>query len=248
MTRPARIFSPSGIMHVIVRGIGRQLIFEDANDYNFFLKKLSQYALETDVKICAFCLMENHVHLLLKGESSQITIFMKKQGVSYSFYFNQKYDRTGHLFQDRYLSESVADQRAFLSIYRYILQNPQKAGICSASDYLWSSYRYYDNWPEYMDSDLIKALLNTKEKYNTFMSANNKDICLEYHKTGHDDEWALGIIKATLSIETGIALQKYDKKHRDAALKKLFEEGLTFRQIERLTGISRNAVARAVKK
>ena len=122
MPRCARRFGESGYMHLIVRGIGRQLLFEDASDYRHYLKKLECYCLETEVKVCAFCLMDNHVHLLVKGDAESIVLLMKKIGVSYSWYYNKKYDRVGHLFQDRYRSEPVEDDRYLLTAFRYILQ------------------------------------------------------------------------------------------------------------------------------
>ena len=143
MPRHARQMSTSGYMHIITRGIGRQLLFEEPEDYQHYLKALDRYCTETHVNVCAYCLMENHVHLLVYGETEQIILLMKKLGVSYSFYFNRKYDRVGHLFQDRYRSEPVEDDAYLLTVFRYILRNPCKAGICKASEYPWSSYGMY---------------------------------------------------------------------------------------------------------
>ena len=123
MPRRARTMSASNYMHIIVRGIGKQLLFEDDHDYLYYLKKLEIYCLETRVKVCAYCLMDNHVHLLVKGESESIILLMKKIGVSYSWYYNKKYDRVGHLFQDRYRSEPVENEAYFMNVFRYILKN-----------------------------------------------------------------------------------------------------------------------------
>ena len=114
--------SSSGYMHIITRGIGRQLLFEEDQDYLHYLAVLEKYSLETAVYICAYCLMENHVHLLVHGESEQIILFMKKLGVNYAGWFNWKYERTGHLFQDRYKSEPVEDDGYLLTVFRYNLQ------------------------------------------------------------------------------------------------------------------------------
>ncbi len=101
MARQARELSDSGFMHVIVRGIGRQLLFEEEENYAFYLDSLERYSRDLQVKVCAYCLMENHVHLLLYDTGKQIPTLVKKLGVRYSWYFNKKYERTGHLFQDR---------------------------------------------------------------------------------------------------------------------------------------------------
>ena len=104
MPRQARVKSESGYTHLIVRGIGRQVLFEAREDYQFYLAILERYSHETEIQVCAYCLMENHVHLLVCDANARIALMMKKLGVSYSQYFNRKYKRQGHLFQDRYLS------------------------------------------------------------------------------------------------------------------------------------------------
>ncbi len=248
MSRMARTRSVSGYMHVIVRGIGRQILFEETKDYEHYLERLERYCLETDVKVCSYCLMENHVHILLHGESSSIVLLMKKLGVSYSGYYNRKYDRTGHLFQDRYRSEPIEEERYLLTVFRYILQNPRRAAICSASDYPWSSYRHYEKPPAFMDLSAIWGLLGNKRQFERYIGTEAQDICLEYVDIKHDDEWAKQELKRCLGISEGTKLQSVGKKARDAALVKLKKAGLTIRHIERLTGIGRNIVQKAGKK
>ncbi len=75
----------------------------------FYSYDSEKYCRETDITILAYCLMENHVHLLIRDRNGAAPIFMKKMGVSYAQYYNRKYDRMGHLFQDRYKSERIED-------------------------------------------------------------------------------------------------------------------------------------------
>ncbi len=248
MPRRARRMSDYGYMHVIVRGIGRQILFEDKNDYMHYLRKLEQYCIETNVKVSAYCLMENHVHLLVHGEPEMIILLMKKIGVSYSSYFNKKYDRVGHLFQDRYLSEPIENDVYLLTVFRYILKNPQKAGICSPAHYNWSSYKLYEEESEFLDLSLIQKMLGSKTKYDKFiLNSNDDDLCLDYDGNRHDDEWAKEVIAECLGISTGTMLQNYSKAERNSAIIKLKKSGLSARQIERLTGIGRNIVNNIVK-
>ena len=244
MPRHARHMSTSGFMHIITRGIGRQLLFEEPEDYRHYLTALERYCIETCVNVCAYCLMENHVHLLVHGEAEQIITFMKKLGVSYSFYFNRKYDRVGHLFQDRYRSEPVENDAYLLTVFRYILRNPCKAGICKASEYPWSSYSMYVAPPQHMNLDLIHEKLGSYEQYRDFIETDNEDDCMEYEEIIKDDAWAQSVLRKHLGIQSGTILQQYDKNKRNEALKKLKNQGLTIRQIERLTGINRNIVQR----
>ena len=245
MARRARSMSESGYMHIIVRGNGKQIIFEEYKDYKFFLKRLERYCIETKVKTCAYCLMDNHVHLLVHGEGSSIVLLMKKLEVSYSGYFNKKYERVGHLFQNRYLSEKIENEKYFLTVFRYILQNPEKAGVCKSSEYRWSSYGLYNNPPEYIDLSQIKVLLGDNEHYKNFIAHESDEQCLDYISTKHDDEWAKKELKNCLNISAGTVLQNYGRIDRNAALSRLKDRGLSIRQIERLTGINRNTIQRA---
>ena len=245
MPRRARVFSRSGYMHIIIRGVGRQILFEDNCDYRRFLATLERYCLETGVRICAYCLMENHVHLLVWDHKTSISLLMNKVGVSYSRYYNRKYERTGHLLQDRYLSEIIEGNRNFLMVFRYILRNPQKAGICKASEYPWSSYALYEKPLAFMELSQIHELLGDQKNYEEFINETADDRFMEYETHYYDDKWAQEILCQCLNIKSGTILQTYDRKERNIAIKLLKSNGLTNRQIERLTGISRNIVQRA---
>lgn len=245
MPRQARKLSESGYMHLIVRGIGKQIMFEEEADYKRFLSVLERVCGETEVRLCAYCLMENHVHLLAKDLKNSIPLFMKKLGISYAQYFNRKYQRTGHLLQDRYLSEAVEDDEYLLTVFRYILNNPKKAGICDARNYPWNSYAQYELPSPFMDLSLIRSLLGEQAKYEAFIDAANDDMCLEFEKPEHDDRWAQEVLRKSLGVDSGTILQNYERAQRNEALQKLKTKGLTIRQIERLTGINRNIVQKA---
>ena len=245
MPRQARKLSESGYMHLIVRGIGRQAIFEDREDYMRYLSTLGRFCGETEIKLLAWCLMENHVHLLVHDAKGETPIWMKKLGVSYSRYFNKKYDRCGHLFQDRYQSEAVEDETYLLTVFRYILNNPKKAGICEAKDYEWSSYGLYDGSAPHMDLSLIRERIGDSRSYEAYIAQENEDRCLEYDGPKRDDEWARRVMRSCLKTDSGVALVKLGREERDAALRQLKGRGLTVRQIERLTGINRGVVQKA---
>ncbi len=245
MARQPRVLSESGYMHVIVRGIGRQVLFETEEDYMFYLSSLETYCKQLKVTVCAYCLMENHVHLLLYESQSQIPLLMKKLGVRYSWYYNRKYDRTGHLFQDRYRSENVEDDAYLLSVVRYILRNPQEAGICKASEYRWSSYGSYMEKNSFVDTGILKGYVRDAADYAAWIAEENDDECLEYTPWKRDEEWAKKVIHKQLNGKSGTALQNMDREERNEALKKLKKAGLSVRQIERLTGINRGAIQRA---
>ena len=236
----------SEYLHVIVRGIGRQILFEDDSDYNFFLESLKKYSDETGIKILAYCLMENHVHLLLRDSTATVTpLFMKKLGVRYSGYYNKKYDRVGHLFQDRYKSENIIDNRYLLAVYRYILKNPEKAGISKAKNYRWSSYNEYGLPDMLTDSSILVSLIGENAKFESFMACEDATEYMDYIAPKHDDEWAKKIIQKTVNAQSGTVIEQMPRPQRDEILALLKSEGLSVRQIERLTGINRGVVQKA---
>ena len=244
MPRTARNIYERGYRHIIMRGIGKQILFEDQWDNLFFINLLKKYSSDTEVNICSYCLMENHVHLLVCDDATDTALFMKKIGVSYSAYFNSKYERVGHLFQDRYKSENINDEGAFLRVLRYILRNPEKAGICKAEEYRWSSYSAYEDMKSFLDQSLLRKLLGSKEEFERYIRQEDHVTCMEFEGR-KNDEWAKEIIYSVLGDKSGTVIQKYDKKNRDNVLRQLKTEGLSVRQIERLTGVNRGVVQKA---
>ncbi|MBQ6517401.1 MAG: transposase [Anaerolineaceae bacterium] len=239
-----RQYSESGYMHLTVRGNGKQILFEEDSDYFCYIHLMKKFSLETHVVICAYCLMENHVHMLVYDSEKKVSVFMRKLDVSYAGYYNRKYDRNGHLFQGRFGSKAINDENYLLTVFRYILNNPRKAGICDAASYPWSSYNHYGNPGSFVDTKIIQELLGDRKEYEEFIAAKYEDEP-ELEEKKHDDTWALEIILEDLQVESGTQLQSYTSEKRKAAIQLLKEKGLSVRQIERLTGINRNTIQRA---
>ena len=116
MPRVARIKSNSGIYHIIMRGINRQTIFEDEEDYNKFIQTMQRYKEIYVYKIYAYCFMRNHLHLLLKEGKEPLETIMRRICGSFVFWYNRKYGRIGCLFQNRYWSEPVEDNEYLLAV------------------------------------------------------------------------------------------------------------------------------------
>lgn len=251
MSQNTRLPSISGYYHLIIRGNGKQILFECDRDRMKFLSSLRKYSDETGVTVAAYCLMENHVHILAHHAEDQIPIFMKKIEVSYAKYYNLKYERTGHLFENRYFSEPVDTEKYLLSVFRYILCNPLKTGCTSILEYPWSSCTLYDDPETFVDTSVFHKLLGSRDNYRNFiLSGCSKDIFkegdLRYEDRKHDDEWALDMIHFLFGIQSGSEIKSYSRQQRDQAIAMLLQEGLSYRQIERLTGISRSVIRAAV--
>ena len=228
----------------MLRGINKQVIFEDEEDNFKFLETLKKYKAISGYKIFAYCLMSNHVHLLLKVEKEDIDLIIKRIASSYVYWYNWKYKRNGHLFQDRFKSEPVENDSYFLTVVRYIHQNPLKAGVCKSIDgYNFSSYNEYVKKADLVDTDFCLGIID-KEQFLDFNNEYNEDVCLEIEKDNFrltDDE-AREIIFKISKCRTITQFQNLNIDKRDKCLKLLRVNGLSIRQISRLTGIGFNVV------
>lgn len=143
MGRYGRINQPDLTYHVINRGNNRNIIFKKAEDYQHYLNTIQRYKKKYQFKLFAFCLMPNHVHLLIKvSEQGSISKIMQSITVAHTRYYNEKYRRCGHVWQGRFNSPVVSEDDHFFNVMRYIEQNPVRAKmVARISDYPWSSYR-----------------------------------------------------------------------------------------------------------
>lgn len=118
MPRTVREKSNTGVYHAILRGINRQTIFEDEEDATKFVETLGECRKKSEFRLYAYCLMGNHAHFLVKEGKEDLGVTVKRVGASYVYWYNRKYGRCGHLFQDRYKSEPVEDDKYFLAVLR----------------------------------------------------------------------------------------------------------------------------------
>lgn len=252
MPRKKRELIPYGIYHIIVKGIGSQLLFEDNQDRKKFLQILKKYKEEQGFLIYGYCFMDNHAHFLLKDVPNNLSTIMKKINVSYVSYFNKKYERTGSLFHGRFRSEIINNTKYLLTAFKYILLNPQKAGIKNCSKYKWSSYKdyLYENKNAITDNEYIKKLikdnfgiLSIKDFFrNIEIDENIMDISDSHYL---NDSSIIKIIKKLFSITSPQKIQELPKAERDAYLRNLKKQKIPIRQLQRLTGISRLVISRA---
>jgi putative transposase len=255
MPRTARKKSKSGIYHIIMRGINRQTIFEDEEDCGQFLEALQRYKEKSDYQVYAYCLMGNHVHLLLKIGIEPLEQVMRRLCGSYVYWYNNKYQRVGNLFQDRFKSEPVEDDQYFQIVQRYIHQNPVKAGLIKRVEgYKWSSFHEYINQANLVNVNFLLEMMSDDKEKATQKFIEYTNVMSEYECLDIDDqadqrirdEEARGIIKKVCNVKNAIDLQQLDCKTRNTYLKMLKQKyNLSIRQIERITGINRGTVLKA---
>ena len=256
MPRKQREKSGTGIYHVMMRGINHQDIFEDRADYWKFLKLLRMqthpedkqgHPLPAHLTLYAYCLMSNHVHLLVRELKEGVVAPIKSIAISYAQYFNYKYEHSGQVFQDRFKSEVVNDIAYFVTLLRYIHQNPVAAGIStSVASYTWSSWCEYDDkmvcavpvcTTQHVLSridvrELAELINDPLPKALNILDFNNE---MEQRVT---DEKARQYLTELIGNNSGTTLQHYDKESRNEIIRQLKSYGASIRQISRLTGVS----------
>ena len=246
MPKGARKKVESGVYHIVLRGINKQTVFFDDEDKEVFLNRLKLLKEKSKFEIYAFCLMGNHIHLLIKEKEVSIgRIFMMLLS-SYVLWYNRKYKRIGNLFQDRYRSEGIKDDAHLLCAVRYIHQNPVKAGLVKdIEEYAWSSHSaYIKNTNSFVETRLVISMCGGAEGYKDFIKQEETmKFCENDNKiTISDDELAQRIktIMRIKKIKTDIFdIMRIERKKMEDIISTVRQtvRGASIRQISRVTGI-----------
>ena len=246
-----RKLSEGNVYHVVTRGTGRQLIFENDSDRTLFLRLLAKGLNEHEAELYAWCLMGNHVHLLIHAPLQTVSALMKQVLGTYALIFNKNTGRVGHLFQSRFSSEPITDDEYLLTVIRYIHNNPVKAGLSSADAYRWSSYREYIAGARICQTEFPLTVFGGINEFKRFhQQDDSKDTCLDMDELDNEakpasNERAIEVLRQTLEDIDPQNVKALPTSERNDCLRALKSAGLSVRQIERLTGIGRNTVSRA---
>lgn len=250
LPRKPRKASALSIYHVIIRGIDRQVMFENNKDYMKYLEILELHKDECAFELFAYCLMSNHVHLLIRTSDVPLATIFRKINTQYAVWFNMKYQRTGPLQQNRYYSEPVDDLPYLWSVIRYIHRNPVNAGLekSMAESYKWSSiYEYiYDN-SKLIDTKYILDMIS-KDNLLNYMHEENKEVCMDVESMNKrlPDDVAKDIIFEISGCKNSTEFQKLSLLDKKKFIKMIYQQGVSVRQINRLTGTSRGSIQRAI--
>ncbi|HHV15685.1 MAG TPA: transposase [Gelria sp.] len=261
MGRVRRRYSASGCYHIMLRGNEQKKIFLDDGDHQRFLDILLKKKTETQLLIYAYCLMDNHIHLVVRDDQNEISTIMKGIATSYAMFFNVKYNRVGHVFQGRFKSEPIEDERYLMSVIRYIHNNPVKAKIVEKpNQYEWSSYRSYVN-PEETTIAEVRYILgiigrNLNEAIQEFKRFSNELDEAKY--MDEDDEMIKTLEDGRIYLEEYLAKKwpgtareaiHEDRVMRNEVIQELrTNTDLSIRKIAELLGVNRGVVERLVSK
>jgi REP element-mobilizing transposase RayT len=247
-TKP-REQSETGFYHVMQRGVGLLDVFEDDADRRRYLEMLEKALDGASAELYAWCLMSNHTHLLVKAGFADLTDFMRQLGARYARYFNERHERCGHLFQDRFTSVPVADDPQMLATVRYIHRNPLHHDVRTlCGNYPWSSYgEYVSGSPSITNTGMALEMLGGIKAFKAFhlLKDDARFPDIDTPSRMSDDEARIAAQQAlgAMGVETSLRnLGSLPRAERNLALATMLSLGLKIRQVQRLTGISYSTV------
>lgn len=252
MARKLRVQFEGAIYHVTVRGVERRKIFKDDGDRKRFLECLETAVGAYGVRVYLFCLMSNHVHLLVETPQGNLSAFMHKLQTAYTVYYNLRHKRVGHLMQGRFGATPVEGDDYLLKLSRYIHLNPVHVrGLADQSlerrvaelrRYPWSSYRGYSGLArkyEYVDEGPILEMMEAPEKkrrlaYRRFVEAGLAETDEEFLEVMKGSRWGIGgseFLARIRDIHDGMVLRS--KRVEDVSFRRM--EGKI--EAERVMGV-----------
>ena len=275
---PSKIFNPSqkviyegGLYHIIQRAPGKDVLFLENRDFLYFTHLLKETNIKFFLTIFCFCLMPNHVHILLRINKTNLSEAMKYLFGRYAMYFNAKYQRKGHVFYGKYRASLCWDDRYLITASIYIHLNPYKAKLVSHPvDYQWSSFGAYIKRPrrtfldyQYILKILAEDLEKATDSYRQILSdaarLEFRNIVEDYRFMGKFSFQLFNKIKeiAALNRKNDSDLEwkvieqlkekKRLKKPQDIAARKYLIEqlkarGYSFKDIAQIINLSRQSI------
>ncbi len=254
MSKP-RILSATNIYHVIMKGIDRNDVFLDDADRQAFISRLERFAGKLDCSVETYCLMSNHIHLLIctKGNYPPGEL-VKRLCTSYvQHYFNIIHDHEGSLFQGKFFSRPITDDNDFLCVARYIINNPLNGGLTKNPSYRFSSFgetvRNYDEGKNtgFVDTSRILGMIADKMRFYKFIEAADKKIFPEEAFKIKDAEIRkflaenLNILPGSdpISLKRTITAEPASSR---IVLSAVLKRGISVARLSRITGITRDKI------
>lgn len=242
MPRHARQLAESGVYHVIMRGTNRDVIFLEDADYESFLKALATTRTLSGCRVLAYCLMNTHIHLVLRTTTEPVGAVVKRLGVRYAGWFNHKYGRVGHVFQDRFRSRPVENDAYLVTLVRYVWNNPVEAGLVPrAEDYRWSSRRLLGSTTAVVDDAELRDLMADVDRLEADAAAPEMRAGAPRGggpKSRFRDDEGLELLCSAGGIDSGGQLRQLPRVRQRLVIAELRSRGMPYAQIARLTGFS----------
>lgn len=259
MGRVAREESHTGYYHVMMRGNNKNMIFSNASEKLYFLEQLNLQVKERNIEVVAYCIMDNHVHLLIGSDLEDMSEAIKRINIRFARRYNNKYEKIGHVFQDRFKSEVIHNDGHLVQVMRYIHNNPVKANMVNkAEEYTWSSYNSYINKKDRLihskTKDMIMEIFSGSiEEYKKFHLMDDTEEFLEIKEDleREREERARRIISDYCKKYKVSKLEELaNKRHilEEIIVEMLNKSRLPHRRIAEMTGTTRGIVNNIQKK
>lgn len=251
MPRRLRIES-LGYHHIYNRGVAKSNVFEDENDKAKFIELMASVAREYKFNIHSFCLMDNHYHILVQNTRENLSSGMRQLNAQYASYFNRRHSRVGHLWQDRFKSWYVLDTKYLFTLFKYIENNPIKAGMSQKiGEYVYcATYSILkDAVPPFLQNSFVLRDYNTKELFDLLsipMSEIERSTLDAFHQTKykHNEGQIEPLHQEELSH---YFLHVKMKQERNEAIKNAYNDGYSKTDIARILLLSVAGVSKILK-
>ena len=245
----------TGFYHVSARGAGKQIVFETDDDRWEFLELMRDCCRDAGVTVVAWCLMNDHVDLVLLDYEDEMSAAMQRLLLTYARRFNKRTGRTGHLFRDRFERRSLDIDWQVMEAIRSIHANPQEDGISLIERYPWSSFAEYlraygnDMTRGFSEPSCVLELFGSAEGFIAHLLSTPDGGEPAMHDI-KETEWERRAFADKMARDLGVplhGLKAAPPAQRDVVIVELHDAGFTVRQIERYTGIGKSTVARIVR-
>lgn len=245
-----RVHYPNAVYHVTARGVEKRDIFLSVEDRSCFLRFLDDAVREAGASLLSFCLMTNHVHLLIAIAETPLEIIMQKALTRYALYFNRIHDRVGHLFQDRYGAKTCEDPGYLIRVTAYIHLNPVRAGLVPSPErWPWSSHaELVEGRHRYLDLGRFEAVtgMTVEELRSSYLALIEEIGCAKESPRPKLAE-LLKEAAAAVGLQPGSLATRRDASSCAAKrllLRRAGEEGYSDADVARILGCSRAAISR----
>ncbi len=254
MPRVSRSSINSKYIHIIVQGLNKEKIFDSEEGTEKYLREIKDKKDEFQIKILAYCIMNNHAHFLIYTDNIEnLSKYMQKVNIAYSKYYNLIKNRVGYVFRDRFYSQEIYNEKQLYLCLKYIHNNPVKAYIVnSMGEYKYSSYN------EFLNESII---INKESGQLIFQSENYKEEFLKLHNSINDknSEFVLKEIKEE-NFESFVEnfLTKYNINQKDIKNNKeireifiklaRFESNVKLVDLAEYIGLSKSTIGKISKK
>ena len=244
MSKQLRKYSNSQIYHIILKGIDDENIFYDNIDRNVFLERIQLTKKLFEYEVYAYCLMSNHVHMVIKIKDEFLSKAMQNLIIRYVSYFNKKYNRKGPFVQSRFKSKNIEDSRYFIDVCRYIHRNPEKAKIENTAKYKWSSFHEYIGKEKiitkkflmhYFNNDIEEFIKFTTKKETLYEAINLADFELNNKLS---DEELIYIIEKKYNLNSIQEIIGYFKNK---------ENQVKIKELKKIKGTNKNQLSRIIR-